>query len=62
MGLKEKTKPTQTPTTNTPLPTLNKEELETLLFMIKNSTFKGEDIQSIYHLTTKLQQLYLNQK
>lgn len=60
MGLKDKTK-SKPPTQPKPDTTLTKEELETLLFMIKNSTFKGEDIQTIYQLTVKLQHLYLNQ-
>jgi uncharacterized protein Smg (DUF494 family) len=38
---------------------LNLQELEFLLFLIKNSTFKGEQIEIIYNAAIKLQQQYL---
>ncbi len=40
---------------------LSKQEIEFLLALIKNSTFKGEMIEIIYHLVYKLQEGY-NQK
>jgi hypothetical protein len=47
----------------TPAPNqLNTRELETLLSMIKASTFTGEDIESIYILVAKLQNQYIEQK
>lgn len=38
---------------------LNKKDLEFLLGLVKNSTFKGEQIELIYNLTSKLQKAYL---
>ena len=38
---------------------LNKDDLEFLLCLVKNSTFKGEQIEMIYNLTSKLQKAYL---
>ncbi len=38
---------------------LNKKDLEFLLNLVKNSTFKGEQIELIYNLTSKLQKAYL---
>ena len=38
---------------------LNKDDLEFLLGLVKNSTFKGEQIEMIYNLTSKLQKAYL---
>lgn len=45
---------------NIPLspPNLNKNEVELLLMMIKESHFKGEHIQKIYDLILKLQTYY----
>lgn len=45
---------------NTELPTLEfeKEEIEVLLLMIKESHFKGEHIERIYKLVYKLQECY----
>ena len=39
---------------------LTKKELEVLLNMVKNSTFKGTDIEPIYNLVIKLQDQYTN--
>ena len=38
---------------------LNKEETETLLLMIKESSFKGEHVQKVYELVIKLQNYYI---
>jgi len=38
---------------------LNKEELKYLLTLIKDSTFQGKDIETIYNLTWKLQKAFL---
>ena len=38
---------------------LNKDDLEFLLGLVKNSTIKGEQIEMIYNLTSKLQKAYL---
>lgn len=41
---------------------LNEKELEFLLLLIKYSTFKGEDVETIYNTTLKLQNQYLKFK
>jgi len=41
---------------------LSLQELEFLLFLIKNSTFKGEQVELIYTAAIKLQQQYLDLK
>jgi hypothetical protein len=40
---------------------LNLQELEFLLIMLKQSTFKGEMIETIYNLVIKLQSQYTKQ-
>lgn len=50
-------KNTQQPIKETNLK-LNKQELEVLLFLISNGTFKGTDLESIYKLAVKLQNSY----
>ncbi len=40
---------------------LNLQELEFLLIMLKQSTFKGETIETIYNLVIKLQSQYTKQ-
>tara|TARA_A100001391_G_scaffold184378_2_gene152226 strand:- start:145 stop:330 length:186 start_codon:yes stop_codon:yes gene_type:complete len=47
-------KNTQQPIKETNLK-LNKQELEVLLFLISNGTFKGTDLERIYKLAVKLQ-------
>lgn len=44
------------------LPTLDlsKGEIELLLLLIKESSFKGEHVETIYSLVYKLQQYYTN--
>ena len=37
---------------------LNKDEVETLLLMIKEAHFKGEHVQKVYELVLKLQNYY----
>lgn len=37
---------------------LNKDEVETLLIMIKEAHFKGEHVQKVYELVLKLQNYY----
>ena len=39
---------------------LTKNEVETLLGMVRQSSFKGEHIQQIYELVLKLQTYYIN--
>jgi hypothetical protein len=41
---------------------LNKQEIEVLLNLIKTSSFIGEDVESIYNMVIKLQKQYLNIK
>ena len=38
---------------------LSKEELKYLLTLIKNSSFQGKDIETIYNLSWKLQKAFL---
>lgn len=40
---------------------LNKAELEFLLTLLKEATFKGEHIEPLYHLIIKLQEQHTNQ-
>ena len=52
---------------NTPPPvkegdfSLEKHEIEFILLLLKESTFKGEHIETLYNIAYKLQQQYLNQ-
>ena len=41
---------------------LNELEIATLLSLIKQSSFNGSDIETIYNLVLKLQQQYVNIK
>ena len=41
---------------------LNKQEIEVLLNLIKTSSFIGEDVEAIYNMVIKLQKQYLNIK
>ena len=38
---------------------LNKKETEFLLQTIRNSQFKGEDVEVLYNLVLKIQKLYI---
>jgi hypothetical protein len=49
----------QTPPT-TDLNALNKQEIEFLLGLIKQSSFQGESLESLYNLVLKLQHNYLS--
>jgi hypothetical protein len=40
---------------------LTQKELEFLLFMIKDSTFKGENVEQVYDIVSKLQKQHLSQ-
>ena len=42
-----------------PIPPFSKEELEFLLKLVSDCTFKGKEVQVVYDLVYKLQQLYL---
>ena len=39
---------------------LNKQEIELLLALVKQSHFKGESLENLYNLVLKLQQQYLS--
>jgi uncharacterized protein Smg (DUF494 family) len=41
---------------------LTLQELEFLLFLIKTTTFKGEQVEFVYNAAVKLQQQYLDLK
>jgi len=60
-----KEEPTQAPLSTvltSPTTTLNlsKEEIEVLLLLIKDTSFKGEHVEKIYNLVYKLQQHYMS--
>ena len=40
---------------------LSKQELEFLLVLIKQVTFKGENVELLYNIVNKIQQQYINQ-
>jgi hypothetical protein len=40
---------------------LNKQEIELVLLLIKDCTFKGEQLENLYNVVYKLQQQYLQQ-
>lgn len=63
MGLADKIKPQVPQNIENPAPQneLNVKELEFLLVLIKNTTFKGEDVEVVYNTTLKLQNQYLQQ-
>ena len=39
-------------------PTLSENEVIFLLYFIKNSTFKGSELEGLFQLTLKLQEIY----
>ena len=54
--------PQETPRSSSPPPNKglirDKDEVETLLLMIKEAHFKGEHVQKVYELVLKLQNYY----
>lgn len=56
--------PSKAPLFNSSPPALelSKGEIEVLLLLIKDSSFKGEHVEKIYNLVYKLQQYYLSSK
>ena len=60
-----KEEPTQAPlsaviTPTVPTLNLSKGEIEVLLLLIKDTSFKGEHVEKIYNLVYKLQQYYMS--
>ena len=49
--------PPETPSTTTPTP-FTSDEIKLLLMMVRQSTFKGDTIESVYNLVNKLQTMY----
>jgi hypothetical protein len=49
--------PTEAPSTTTPTP-FTSDEIKLLLMMVRQSTFKGDTIESVYNLVNKLQTMY----
>ncbi len=47
------------PKVSVPLPIFNKVELEIILSLVRESHFKGEDVQNIYNLALKIQEYYV---
>ena len=60
MGLIDKITNKTNTNNNTPAPEqLNEQELEFLLTLIKNTSFRGEHVELVYNTTLKLQNQYL---
>ena len=60
-----KEEPTQAPlsavlSSTVPTLDLSKNEIEVLLLLIKDTSFKGEHVEKIYNLVYKLQQYYVS--
>jgi len=55
----KKEEPSQAPLSSL---AFSKEEIELILLMIKDATFKGEHVETIYNLVYKLQQQYVSFK
>jgi hypothetical protein len=47
--------PTEAPSTTTPF---TSDEIKLLMMMVRQSTFKGDTIESVYNLVNKLQTMY----
>lgn len=58
MGIQRGNEPKQT---NTDMPTLTRDEIIWLMNLIKEGTFKGRDVQTVYETVVKLQ-LMLNKQ
>ena len=58
MAIVDKNKENSSPITGEDFQ-LNKSELEYLLLLIKDSTFKGVELEKLYNLVYKLQQQYI---
>ena len=58
MAIVDKNKENSSPITGEDFQ-LNKTELEYLLLLIKDSTFKGVELEKLYNLVYKLQQQYI---
>ena len=59
MGLADKQKQLTDKNEQTPAPPFSKEELEILLRTISEGTFKGKEVQVVYDLVYKIQQMYI---
>lgn len=62
MAIIETAKQNSSPTTTGEEFTLGQQELEFLLLLIKDSTFKGSQLEEVYNTVYKLQQQYLKFK
>lgn len=58
MGLLDKTNKPAIPAPSTPNSRLTTQEYEFLFGLIKNSMFKGDQLEFVYTLTAKLQEEY----
>lgn len=59
MGLFEKSQTKESSSKSGEDFSLDKVELETLLLLIKDASFRGEHVETIYSIVYKLQQQYL---
>jgi hypothetical protein len=62
MAIIEKQKQNSSPNINGEEFSLSKSELEFLLLLIKDSTFKGIQVEDVYNTVYKLQKQYTNIK
>lgn len=60
MGLIDKQKQLIEKTEQAPAPLFSKDELGILLRTISEGSFKGKEVQLVYDLVYKLQQMYIN--
>jgi hypothetical protein len=59
MGLANRNEKVEQNNNIPPIPPFSKEELEFLLKLVSDCTFKGNEVQVVYDLVYKLQQLYI---
>lgn len=59
ISINKQEEPLQAPLSSSNLD-LTKEEIEIILLMIKEASFKGEHVERVYGLVYKLQQYYLS--
>lgn len=59
MGLFDKVQAQQQKAKPTPTDNLDKQEIEFILNTIKESNFKGEDLDTLYKVVVKLQNQYV---
>ena len=61
-GVPSQTHSTKVNATPPPTQELSQSELEFLILLLKDSNFRGEQVEMLYHLVLKLQHQYTNLK